>query len=120
MFLSLDKIPTDLGILQVNVIICSAKFNFSSIVMPIYFTDLLTKTGFLLKSISIVWIGLVILGVNINAEDFLGLAVILLAFVHSSRLSNSWLTSNLPLKCHFFNLSANKFQIFRDPFEGGP
>ena len=87
--------------------------------MPIYFTDLLTKTGFLLKSISIVWIGLVILGVNINAEDFLGLAVILLAFFHSSKLSNSWLTSNLPLKCHFFNLGANKFQIFRDPFEGG-
>ena len=57
--------------------------------MPLYFTDLLTKNGFLLKSISIVWIELVILGVNINAEDFLGLAVILLAFVHSSRLSNS-------------------------------
>ena len=57
--------------------------------MPKYFTDLLTETGFLLKSISIVWIGLIILGVNINAEDFLGLAVILLAFVHSSRLSNS-------------------------------
>ena len=89
MFLSLDKIPTDLDILNVNVIICSAKFNFSSIVMPLYFTDLLTKTGFLLKSISIVWIGLVILGVNVNAEDFLGLAVILLAFVRSSRLSNS-------------------------------
>ena len=60
------------------------KVCFSTIVMPIYFTDLLTETGFLLKSISIVWIGLVILGVNINAEDFLGLAVILLAFVHSS------------------------------------
>ena len=89
MFLSLDKIPTDLDIFHVNVIICSAKFNFSSIVMPIYFTDLLTETGFLLKSISIVWIELVILGVNINAEDFSGLAVILLAFVHSSRLSNS-------------------------------
>ena len=89
MFLSLDKIPTDLDILYVNVIICSAKFNFLSIVMPLYFTDLLTETGFLLKSISIVWIGLVILGVNVNAEDFLGLAVILLAFVRSSKLSNS-------------------------------
>ena len=89
MFLNLDNIPTDLDILHVNFIICSAKFSFSSIVMLIYFTDLLTETGFLLKSISIVWIGLVILGGNINAEDFLRLAVILLAFVHSSTLSNS-------------------------------
>ena len=52
--------------------------------------DSLTKTGLLLKSISIVGIGLVILGANINAEDFLGLNVMLLAFVHSSTLSNPW------------------------------
>ena len=58
--------------------------------MPIHFTDLLTETGFLLKSNSIVvWIGLVILGGNINAEAILELAVILLAFVHSGTLSNS-------------------------------
>ena len=56
MFLNLDKIPTDLDILHVVLIICSAKFKFSSIVMPIYFTDLLTETGFLLKNISIIWI----------------------------------------------------------------
>ena len=89
MFRNLDKIPTDLDILHVNLVICSAKFNFSSIVMPKYFTDLVTETGLLLKSISKVRIGLVILGGNINAEDFLGLAVILLALVHSSTLRNS-------------------------------
>ena len=72
MFRNLAKIPTGLDILHVNLIIRYAKFNFSSIVMPKYFTDLLTETGFLLKSISIVWIGLVILGDNNNAEDFGG------------------------------------------------
>ena len=72
MFRHLATIPTDLDILHVNLIIHSAKFNFSSIVMPKYFTDLLTETGFLLKSISIVWIGLVFLGDNNNAEDFGG------------------------------------------------
>ena len=54
-----------------------------------FFTDLLTETGLLLKSILIVGIGLVILGGNINAEDFLRLTVILLALVHSSTLRNS-------------------------------
>ena len=73
MFCNLAKIPTDLDILHVNLIILSAKFNFSSIVMPKYFTNLLTETGFLLKSISIAWIGLVILGGSNNAEDFGGL-----------------------------------------------
>ena len=62
MFRNLDKIPTDLDILHVNLVICSAKFNFLSIVMTKYFTDLVTETGLLLKSISIVGIGLVILG----------------------------------------------------------
>ena len=71
MFRNLDKIPTDLDILHVNLIVCSAEFNFSSIVMPKYFTDLVTETELLLKSISGVGIGLVILGGNINA-DFLG------------------------------------------------
>ena len=56
MLRNLAKIPTNLDILHVNVIVCSAKFNFSSIVMPKYFTDSLTETGFLLKSILIVWI----------------------------------------------------------------
>ena len=57
--------------------------------MPKDFTDLLTETEFLLESISIVWIGLVILEGNFTAKIFLGLTVILLAFVHSSTLSNS-------------------------------
>ena len=61
MFRNLAKIPTDLDILHVNLIIRSAKFNFSAIVMPKKFTDLLTENGFLLKRISIVGIGLVIL-----------------------------------------------------------
>ena len=72
MFRNLAKIPTGLDILHVNLIISSAKFNFSSIVMPKYFTDLLTETGFLLKSILIVWIELIILGGSNNAEDFGG------------------------------------------------
>ena len=88
--------------------------------MPKYFTDLLIETGFLLKSISIVWIGLVILGGNINANDFLGLIVILVAFVHSSTLSNSLLTLKLFRKCHFSNLSVKRTQIFRRPFCGRP
>ena len=89
MFRNFDNIPTDLDIFHVNLVICSAKFTFSSIVMPKYFTDLVTETGLLLRSVSIVGIGLVILGGNINAEDFLGLTVILLALVHSSTLRNS-------------------------------
>ena len=40
--------------------------------MTKYFTDLVTETGLLLKSISIVGIGLVILVGIINAEDFSG------------------------------------------------
>ena len=89
MFCNLDKILTDLDILHANLVICSAKFNFSLIVTPKYFTDLVTETGLLLKSISGVGIGLVILGGNINAEDFFGLTVILLALVHSSTFHNS-------------------------------
>ena len=50
MLSNLDKIPIDLDILRVNLITCAAKFSFSSIVMPKYFTDLLTETGLLLKS----------------------------------------------------------------------
>ena len=42
------------------------------------------ETRSLLESISIVGMGLVILGGNINAEDFFGLT-----FVHSSTLCNS-------------------------------
>ena len=57
--------------------------------MPKYFTDLVTETELLLKSNSSVRIGLVILGGNINAKDFLGLTVILLALVYSSTLRNS-------------------------------
>ena len=57
--------------------------------MPKYFTDLLMETGSLLKKISIAGMRLVILGGNINAEDFLGLTFILLGFVHSSTLRNS-------------------------------
>ena len=72
MFRYLAKIPTDLDILHDNLIIRSAKFNFSSIVMPKYFSDLLTETGLLLKSISIVGIGSVILGGNNNAGHFGG------------------------------------------------
>ena len=77
MFRNLYKIPTDVDILHVNLVICFAKFNFSSTVTPKYFTDLVTETGLLLRNISIIGIGLVILGGNINAEDFLGLTVIL-------------------------------------------
>ena len=40
----------DLNILHVTLIICSAKFNISSIVLPQYFTGLLAETGLLLKS----------------------------------------------------------------------
>ena len=40
----------DLYILHVTLIICFANFNFSSIVMPQYFTGLLVETGLLLKS----------------------------------------------------------------------
>ena len=40
----------DLNILHVTLIIYCAKFNFSSIVMPQYFTGLLAETGLLLKS----------------------------------------------------------------------
>ena len=72
MLRNLSKIPTDLDILHVNLIIRSAKFNFSSIVMSKYFTDLLTEIGLLLKSISVVGIGWVILGGNNNAEGFGG------------------------------------------------
>ena len=43
----LDKIPADLDILRVNLIICSAKFKLLSIVMPKYFTDLVTETELL-------------------------------------------------------------------------
>ena len=89
MIRNLDKIPTDLDILHVNLVIRSAKFNFSSIVKPRYFADLLPETGLLLKSISIDGIGLVILGGNINAEDFLELTVIFLVLVHSNTLRNS-------------------------------
>ena len=46
MLRNLDKISTDLDILHVNLIICSANSHFLSIVMPKYFTDLLTETGF--------------------------------------------------------------------------
>ena len=60
MFRNSAKIPTGLDGLHVNLIIRSVKFSFSSIVMLKCFTDLLTETGFLLKSISIVWIELVI------------------------------------------------------------
>ena len=56
--------------------------------MPKYFTDLVTETGLLLKSISIFGTGLVILWGNINDEDFLGSTVILLALVHSSTPRN--------------------------------
>ena len=62
--------PTDLDILHVNLVIFSAKFNFSSIVMPKYFTDLVTETGLLLKSISIFGIGLVILGALLTLKIF--------------------------------------------------
>ena len=72
MFRNLAKIPTDLDILHDNLIIRFAKFKFSSIAMPKYFTDLLTETELLLKSISIVGIGSVILGGNNNAKDFGG------------------------------------------------
>ena len=54
MFRDLEKISRNLDILHVNLIICSANFHFLSIVMPDNFTDLLTETGLLLKSISIV------------------------------------------------------------------
>ena len=68
MFRNLAKIPTDLDILPDNLIIRSAKFSFSSIVMPKYFTYLLTETGLLLKSLSIVGIGLVILEATITLK----------------------------------------------------
>ena len=48
MFRNLDKIPLDLDIIHVNLIIRSTKFNFSSIVMPNYFTDLLTESGLII------------------------------------------------------------------------
>ena len=57
MFRNLDKIPTDLDVLHVSLVIRSEKFNFSATVMPKYFTDLATETGLLLKSILIVRIG---------------------------------------------------------------
>ena len=40
----------DRNILHVTLIICCAKLNFSSIVMPQYFTGLLAETALLLKS----------------------------------------------------------------------
>ena len=89
MFRNLDNIATDLDILLVNLVMCSAKFNFSSIVMRKHFTALLTETGLLLISISIVLIGLLIWRGNINAENFLGLTVGLFVLVHSSTLRNS-------------------------------
>ena len=49
MFRNLAKIPTDLDILLVNLIIRSAKFKFSSIVMPKYFADLLMELDFCWK-----------------------------------------------------------------------
>ena len=86
MFRNLDNLPTNLDILHINLVICSAQFNFISIVMPKYFADLLTENGLLLKSILTFGIGLVILGGNINGEDFLGLTRF---FWHSSILVNS-------------------------------
>ena len=92
MLLNLDKMPTSIDILLVNLMICSARFSFSSSVMPKYFTDLLMETGSFLNSISIVCMGLVILESNIKVEDFLGLTIILLALIHSSTFRNSLCT----------------------------
>ena len=89
MFRNFVKIPSDLDILRLNLIICSAMFNFSTIVMPKFIANLLTETGLWLKSTSIAGIGLVTFGGNINAEDFLEITVTFLAFVHSSTLCNS-------------------------------
>ena len=55
-FPNFDKILTDLDISHVNVVICSAKFNFSSIIMTKYFTDLWPETGILLKIILMIGI----------------------------------------------------------------
>ena len=90
MFRNLDNIFTDLNILHVNLAICSAKHIFSSIAMPKYFTYLLTETGLLLKSILIVKIEMVILGGNINVEDFLQLTAILLPQSLTSFVVDSW------------------------------
>ena len=45
MLRNFDTIPTALDILHVNLITCYAKFNFSSIVTPKHFADLLIETG---------------------------------------------------------------------------
>ena len=70
MFHNLDKIPADLDILHVNLTIFSAKFNFSLIVLPKYFADLLTETGLLLRTISIVGVELKILGAILTLKIF--------------------------------------------------
>ena len=93
MFHSFDKILTDLEILLIKLIIqniiCSAKFNFSSVVMPNYFTD---GNWTIVEKYLDRWDRIGDFGGNIDTEDFSGLTIVLLALallVHSSKLSNS-------------------------------
>ena len=86
---SFDKIPTDLDIFFVQMLICLSKIRLASIVTPKYFTNSLMETRLLCKNTSISGIMLVVLGGIIKTEYFWGLIVILLALVRSSRFSNS-------------------------------
>ena len=123
MFHNLAKIPTDLNILHVNLIIRSAKLNFSSIVMLKYFTDLLTEIGLLLKSISVVGIGSVILGGN----KIITLKILKGLFEGEPDCVNQNFVrfSLFLIPTHFENLihltvMLQKFKILEDLFERNP